>query len=564
MKSILLILISLFLISCNYNKDKDNQYLYNINSEGLSSIRQPEKIKAIEKRELKKYKATNNRLYLISSKFITLYNYADDKKNDYDLRQIPLIYELQKLNNNEYEYITIACNFALAFQFENSSPDLSFQFLNEAIEQDEKSNKKYFLPHLYHIKGRLFYNDKKYPLAIHFFNKALKTYDKKFIMGRCSMLNNLALCYHNMNKIDLAIQETNTAIKILENNGNREKEFLSTLKGNLGSYYLKLKNYDKAENLLLYEFSNFEDREDNYPRLVVVSQWLSELYTATKQNDKMKELINFLTILEPKVKKISDKLLVNNLIQNYYFNSTDIKNIKIFSKKSIPLNKKFDDYNKERIKNMSAIINQYMIQDANHTYEHQITNQKIKIWFSISSLIAVITIFSLIIVNARKKNDRKKIISETNKRILEDNIKKQQKKIDDLHLNLNLKIKAERAFLEHLKKIKNKKNVDIEETLKNLFIEINNLIQINNKNYDLINESSLENKIFIKNISNRFPSLTDQELKLCVYFKLNLSAKEISILENISEGTARVYKTKIKTKMNIGKETDFNSFLQNI
>lgn len=65
----------------------------------------------------------------------------------------------------------------------------------------------------------------------------------------------------------------------------------------------------------------------------------------------------------------------------------------------------------------------------------------------------------------------------------------------------------------------------------------------------------------MEKLSQQFPSLTEQELKLCAYFKLNLSSKEVSLLEGITSGSVRVYKTKIKSKMGLGKEQKLDDFL---
>ncbi|WP_131707559.1 helix-turn-helix transcriptional regulator [Chryseobacterium angstadtii] len=183
----------------------------------------------------------------------------------------------------------------------------------------------------------------------------------------------------------------------------------------------------------------------------------------------------------------------------------------------------------------------------------------------------VVFIFGIIICiikNISKKEkeivEKEKIILTKNKKILEQDLKRQEEKITNLHLNLNLKIETEKTFLENIRKMKKSKNIDAEQMITDLFLKINNLIQIDKKNYDLINESSLENRQFIQKLSERFPSLTNNELKFCVYYKLELSSKEISLLENITEGSARVYKTKIKTKMDIGKESDLNTYLKNI
>ena len=150
------------------------------------------------------------------------------------------------------------------------------------------------------------------------------------------------------------------------------------------------------------------------------------------------------------------------------------------------------------------------------------------------------------------------------KEILEKDLQLQKEKVKNLHLNLNLRTETQKAFLENLKKIKKTKNIEPEEILRDLQFKINNLIQLDNKDNELINESSLENKLFMDKLSENFPILSHQELKLCVYFKLNLSGKEIAILEKFTVGSIRVYKAKIKSKMGLSKEENLNDFLNTI
>ena len=93
---------------------------------------------------------------------------------------------------------------------------------------------------------------------------------------------------------------------------------------------------------------------------------------------------------------------------------------------------------------------------------------------------------------------------------------------------------------------------------------MNNLINIDKRNIDFTDENTKENKNFVKKLSEEYPQLSIQELQLCVYFRLNLNAKEISMLEKISDGTVRVYKSKIKAKMGLEKDTNLEDILKQI
>ncbi|MCT2562725.1 hypothetical protein [Chryseobacterium herbae] len=574
------LLFSIIIVSCSSSKKEEaNNYFNQINQHVSKVIYQPEKIKELKEREQKKYESTGDRIYKISSRYIELFynfNNSGNKNDENAINQIPIVYELLILNNNDYDYITIACNFNLAHQFEHKSPKLAMQFLNEAIKLDEKLGKKYYLPHLYHMKGRLLFNNKKYSQALTYFNKSLQNLDKTRhnLIFISSMHNNFAWCHEKMGHLNLALKEAGEAAKILENEKNLKPDeiaFLTGIKGSMGFYYFKKKNFPEAEKLLIQEFEVHKKSRKNDHESIANLTKLFDLYNETNQNDKMKEVVEYGKSIEPEITIISDKILINEMVQSYYLKMNDTPMVKKLCKKLIVLHDRNDEKSNQRLTYISDTLNNFTIRNIDQKHQYTIEAQKFKnklmlIAVCIVGIIFGVTIYIIRNINKKEKElvDKEKIILMKNKKILEQDLKRQEEKITNLHLNLNLKIETEKTFLDNIRKMKKFKNIDAEQTVTDLFLKINNLIQIDRKNYDLVNESSLENKLFIQRLSEKFPSLTNNELKFCVYYKLEFSSKEISLLENITEGSARVYKTKIKTKMNIGKESILNIFLKSI
>lgn len=562
MKYIILILF-LLIISCQSSKDNDNKYFYNFNHELSVPKLGLNQIQALYNRELKKYKQTGNRKFLISSKFaqMLMHRSPDDR-----IEQIPLVYELLKLNNDQYDYITIACKVNLAPQLETTSPDLSMQVINEAILLEEKIGKNYYLSHLYGAKAGAYYNKGNYKDALFYFDKALKTLDPSNLLFIASEHNNFGMCYEKMNKMNLALQEVSTAINILEhkfNPNDEERSFIHHLKENKAEYLLKVKDYKNAEELLVQELS-FYKTKSNYLKIVKASKGLYEVYTATNENNKRKELVDYVKSIEPDLKDLSVKIDANQIIEDYFLSTNDLINFKIVFKKLKDLNNQYDKQSDTYLKKVSNQLNLYTIKSINQKYDHKIAYQTKKIWVLLLFISFSILIFGLVIILIRNKNKRKRELSEKEKLILEQDVKIKKNKIENLHINLNLRVEAEKVFLENLKKVKKNKNINPEEMLHDLVFKVNNLIQMTNKNNDLTNESSLENKIFIDKLSTTFPFLTEQEKKLCTYFKLGLSSKEVSLLENITDGSARVYKARIKSKMKLDKDTALHLFLNTL
>ncbi|OCA78962.1 hypothetical protein BBH99_06945 [Chryseobacterium contaminans] len=564
MKLILFFLFCSTIITSCETSEKGNDYLNTVVDEiSLLKKENPEKVKEVYEREYRKYNQSNKKVFLLSSKYAELALSSDER-----LKQIPMIYELLRLNNNRYEFIDVIGNYNLALQFETSSPEWSLKCVDNAIDYSEKSNKKYFLPHLYHFKGRLLYNKNDTKNALIYFNKALHSYNpQKDILYVSSMYNNIGMCYDKMKNPNSAIRETYKAINLLEKNripNNAELVFINYMKGGLADYFMQIKNYEKAETLLA-EKLNFSLHNDNYRMALYAGKGLIDLYKNTlHQPEKTANIISALNLLEPNLKKAADRIELYELTQEYYSGKNDIENFKKVSKKLVEANKDRNNQISKELKINFDIADNYIIKNVNTENNYYKRNNYLLLF----SFILLCLIFLIIIINlikSRKKREelakKEKVISDTQHKILEQDIELQKEKIRNLHLNLNLKTETERAFLENLKKIKKSKNIDTEEVLKDLQFKINNLIMIDRKSNDLVNESSLENKLFMERLSEEFPLLTNQELKLCVYFKLNLAAKEISLLEKFTVGSIRVYKAKVKAKLGLDKETDLSEFL---
>jgi DNA-binding CsgD family transcriptional regulator len=553
--------------SCTRPQNELNQYFFDINQEVSIAVdeHQPERIKAIYDRELKKYKEFKTNQYLISSKFVELSLY----QNNYNKKKQLLLYKLIQINNGQYNYISIVCNYHLSIQYENTSPELSLEFLNKAICLDEKSKKKYFLPHLYHQKGRYYYKSKDYNKALIYFNKSLKALDKNNILFIASMHNNFALCYYKLGKTNLAIKETNRAIQLLKEKKNKVAEddlFLYYILGNLGDYYMELKNYDKAKELYNAEF-NFDKSGNFLNEIMGPSKRLFNLLTLTNDHQGLKELIVYLIKKEEELVTIQDKIQANKFIQIYYANHNDFQNLKIFSEKGIKLNDQYKAQVEKSHMETSDLLNQYIIKNVNQKYDYEKKRSfLLKLVFFLSIILSATIIIYIITHNKKERElmENQKIILEDNKKLLEQDLEIQDQKLKNLYLRLNLKMETEKAFLESLKNLKKLRIQEPEQILKDLLLKVTNLLDIDKRDYDLLTESSLQNEHFIKKLSLQFSRLTKYELKLCVYFRLELSSKEIASFENTTPNTIRVYKTKIKTKIGLDKNSSLDQFLKSV
>jgi hypothetical protein len=69
---------------------------------------------------------------------------------------------------------------------------------------------------------------------------------------------------------------------------------------------------------------------------------------------------------------------------------------------------------------------------------------------------------------------------------------------------------------------------------------------------------------FFKKLKDNFPILSTHDLRLCAYLKIGMNSKEIAELLNIQPSSVFVSRSRLRKKLNIPVDEDFNTFLNKI
>ncbi len=89
-----------------------------------------------------------------------------------------------------------------------------------------------------------------------------------------------------------------------------------------------------------------------------------------------------------------------------------------------------------------------------------------------------------------------------------------------------------------------------------------NEIERNNSDWGRFAASFDEiNNDFLKKLKTRFPTLTNNDLKLCAYLQINMSSKEVSQLLNISIRGVEISRYRLRKKLGIPTEASISGFL---
>jgi Y_Y_Y domain len=159
-----------------------------------------------------------------------------------------------------------------------------------------------------------------------------------------------------------------------------------------------------------------------------------------------------------------------------------------------------------------------------------------------------------------EKNE-KEIIKLQNEKLVNEVIFKNKELADvSMHLversDALLKVKDE---LQHLYK-KTGGNHDVKKA-----IQLVDGIEKNNASWEqfAIHFNEINNDFLIK-IKQRFPGLTNTDLKVCAYLQLKLTSKEIAQLMNISVRGVEISRYRLRKKLQLTPEQSLNDFLSEI
>jgi DNA-binding CsgD family transcriptional regulator len=85
---------------------------------------------------------------------------------------------------------------------------------------------------------------------------------------------------------------------------------------------------------------------------------------------------------------------------------------------------------------------------------------------------------------------------------------------------------------------------------------------LNNKqDWEFFEEAfNLADKDFFKKVKELHPQLTPNDLRLCVYLRLNLSSKEIAQLLNISPRSVEIKRYRLRKKIALERKINLNDY----
>jgi len=473
---------------------------------------------------------------------------------------------------------------------EKGNFDKAIEYYNRSLRiSEDNSDKRYASATLDRI-GILYGKMKEYSKSLEYLQKGLAIRKKiNNIRGIAGSLNNIGNVHSHSGNYDSALYYFNEALNI-----NRKEGMIIWQSYNLGNIGLVKKKQGLYNEALEYYFQSLKIKEekDNKQGIVSTLRNISEVYAI--KGELSKAIDCQLKSLDLAEKMGSKPGLLNCYtdLAEFFSRDGDYKNAFDYDQLYIALRDSV--YNEEKVKTITEIQTKYETEKKDK--ENEILKRDAKIRKNLQVLLIVIIsglllLSILLFLLFRIKNRSLK----KNRQLF-----KQEKKLNDLEMKNR---EMEKQRLEELVFAEQKINGLQQDKIQNKNRELSTTtLHILNKNkilseikseisgFSIDNESNDNtckkitdlidgnlvldqdweqfklhfdevHKGFFESLINDHPSLTENDLKLCAYLKINLSSKEIARIMNVTPNAIKKGRQRLRKKLQLEAEEDLMNYL---
>ena len=363
-----------------------------------------------------------------------------------------------------------------------------------------------------------------------FLRRALTIHTKRsFEYGKMEVFNRLGLMYGAQRQYDSALHHLTKSLKISQEINDVEGKTKTML--DLAKVYLERNQLKKAETNLLEALVHAKE--------IGSFKWLKEIYENLQiVNRRNGDLNKALTYYDQYI-QVRDSIFNERIINNISQLETQLATV-------------------EQKRQIEAREKQIVI------LEQQTELQQIRILILIVAIIVIIVIGLLIIKNrqirAHRREEKAQEVAEKANRELEH----KNRELSSYTVNFIQKNRLFEELAESIQEIKKKSSDGVRKDLIGIEKIVNRHLQVDQDWEDFKLRFENVHQGFFDRLHDKFPSLTNNDLKLSVLVKMNFSIKEIGDMFGISPESVKTARYRLKKKLNLPSEQNLNDFLNEI
>lgn len=414
----------------------------------------------------------------------------------------------------------LGCHLALG------QPDKVLAYSQELLQDSTVIAQEDLKYQLYNNMAMAYFDKKEYGKAINWWSANLKTVKNSEQLGEISYnLGSIAEAHRNLGNYDIALQKAQEARKIVD----AKPELSAYAASNsiiLGKIYNSLDNPDEAINF--FEKAILQNPDD--PKDIIYSlKNLGAIYKKMNSWDKSARYFEKYGVL----------------IDSLYTKRNDF--ISKISEGKMQLIE-------EEQKNT-------LLSENNEVLAHKNSIQKLYILLLSISLFCLLTVvLSVFIYRKYHKSERQiEQLKEKEKNTLQQHLQSQEEQFLATMITVKdrlNKLTSIRKNLSSAIKYNNREEMmDLEKKLAIFISSTNDLTLIN----DRIESQYLG---ITSQINSRFPDLSPNDIRHCLFMKLNLSIKESAQMLSVSTHAIKMARKRLRKKMNLPEDVSLKDHLQ--
>lgn len=372
--------------------------------------------------------------------------------------------------------------------------------------------------------------------------------------------NLIGVAYTKLNKPDSALFWFKHCYSISNKNTNLDSLWKGIALGSMAEIYTQKKEYAKALDLYLQSkalHKGYDNQLIDYN--INTYSDLANVYLALGNNDAANKSLQIAASFLPKKEFSNNALKYYTSLVFYYKKTNASKSLLLLATDSLQfyealVDKEFNE--KQKISVEATIAYNKQLQQT-QIAQANLKNTKITLLASIGIFVLGIVI---IVLYTKRKNLRLKLQQqqlETANKIAAQELVDVQHQLTNFTKRIHEKNELLEQFtlqIEELQALTNKKEDEKASALEKLKASV----VLTNEDWD--NYKELFDKAypnFYKNLKEKYPTITQAELRYLMFSKLNLSNKEMAASLGIGLEGIRILKHRVKLKLN----GDFETFM---
>jgi len=457
---------------------------------------------------------------------------------------------------------------------------LSMIYYTEAESIAAKIGNNYLIAKAANGLGLVYTEMYDYKRALEYYEKSINIYkklaNKAYTYDYCSALMNIGVCYMYKGDYTKATLYQNKALD--KANQLHNMEMICKSYGNLGTIEQERGHNASALNYLLKNL-DYSNQGNKYNKMNAITLHnLGSHYFFNKQYDKSEEFLN-------QSLSISQKMGFKSMEGGTFFVLSEVK------KKQEQWQKAYEYHTRWQAINDSILSSdikkkisdyQWEMKSQKKKYEEELLLKKYDIQKkrNLILIIAVVSIavIALVVGRSLKKSVKFQKLQNT---YLQEKMKTDEKinALEKLHYQSEIEAKNKELTTLSLQLVtKNEILTDISDATNKLY-ETKMIDEASFKNLNKIIKDSLNagkdweqfksmfekvHQDFFVKLKRLNSKLSENELRLCAYLKINLSNAEIARIFNINPGTLKINRHHIRKKLNLESKDSLEDYIREI